>query len=731
MSHRPLFFALLSMLLAAGSAALADESAPGSDSQSRAEPEWNIPEIMVIGSKENVNALTGSGYFADVEEIQSQGYDDINRILRRAPGVSIREEDGYGLFPNISLRGVDSQRNNKVTIMEDGVPTAPATYAAPSAYYTPTAGRMHAVEVLKGTSQIRFGPHTTGGVINYISTPVPEGFRTHGWVGSDFNTGAGRMGYLIEGYFRRTDGFKRIDSTASLPGSDGTGFRRIDPSLKLFWEPDTEKYSRWELKVAGTDLDADETYLGLTDSDLSAKSNRRYAASRFDNIDTNQLRTYLRYTQALSEDFTVTTTGYYNRFRRNWFKLRGDGEDLVTETANGCWLGTSACTLDYRANRRNYYSTGLDINADWLTQTGSLDHNIQFGVRYHQDRIQRRQRNVEFQQDATGAITSRDADDDCSGGGSACRYQKAQAVSAYVQDRIDIGRLTLQPGVRFESVRGTVNKGPRDEDFTSQPDKNARVSAWSPGISGRIQLNDAVSVFGGVHRGVFIPGPNSLEKGIDVETSLGYEFGGRLVTGPFSGEITLFYTDFDDLLVVDNIGSGGAGDDENVGDVNAYGVEISAGVDAAEVFDWPFRNPWNLSVTLTEAELDGDSESTDNESIFSGGSDGNDVPYIPNYTVNLGTGIETEAFSLFLDANWVDSSYSTASNTTDPTDLNVGETDDYILLDLSGRVKVTENTALTFNIYNLADEEYIVSRHPIGPRAGLRRMFLVGAELGF
>ena len=51
---------------------------------------------------------------------------------------------------------------------------APAPYSEPAAYYTPRIGRMSGIEVLKGSSQVRFGPHTTGGVVNYLSTPFAE-----------------------------------------------------------------------------------------------------------------------------------------------------------------------------------------------------------------------------------------------------------------------------------------------------------------------------------------------------------------------------------------------------------------------------------------------------------------------------------------------------------------------------------------------------------------------------
>ncbi|HAN83725.1 MAG TPA: TonB-dependent receptor, partial [Verrucomicrobiales bacterium] len=109
-----------------------------------------LATVDVIGSSENVLGLTGSGAFIEAEDYQRKGITNIQQILRKVPGVYIREEDGFGNFPNISLRGGDGTRNEKVTVMEDGILTAPAAYSAPSAYYSPRAARMSGIEVLKG-----------------------------------------------------------------------------------------------------------------------------------------------------------------------------------------------------------------------------------------------------------------------------------------------------------------------------------------------------------------------------------------------------------------------------------------------------------------------------------------------------------------------------------------------------------------------------------------------------
>ena len=174
---------------------------------------YNLKEFVVVtkpmlGSKFQARNRTGSAYFLSPEEIAKLEYTDVIRMLRSVPGVNMYEEDGYGLRPNISLRGTKAERSERVSIMEDGVLAAPAPYSAPAAYYFPNAARMHAVEVLKGSSQVQYGPFTTGGAVNLVSTPIPDRFSgkvnfsygTNNTIKGHFNIGnrSRHFGYLVE-----------------------------------------------------------------------------------------------------------------------------------------------------------------------------------------------------------------------------------------------------------------------------------------------------------------------------------------------------------------------------------------------------------------------------------------------------------------------------------------------------------------------------------------------------
>jgi Fe(3+) dicitrate transport protein len=80
-----------------------------------------VESVTIIGAKEDVKDLAGSGAVISNEDLEKAMDTDIAKILSAIPGMYMRTEEGYGLRPNISIRGTAIERSGKVTIMEDGV----------------------------------------------------------------------------------------------------------------------------------------------------------------------------------------------------------------------------------------------------------------------------------------------------------------------------------------------------------------------------------------------------------------------------------------------------------------------------------------------------------------------------------------------------------------------------------------------------------------------------------
>ncbi|MCF6337991.1 MAG: TonB-dependent receptor [Gammaproteobacteria bacterium] len=725
-----------------------------------------LDKIRVIGNPANIKKIPGSAQVITKEDIRQQNYDDINRVLRKVPGVYVREEDGFGLFPSISLRGADTTRNAKITVMEDGVMMSPAPYTAPAAYYSPTAGRMSGLEVLKGSSQIKYGPHTTGGVINYLSTPIPtkekaylkstigsfNEQRTHAYAGNTFDAGdAGQFGVLLEGYRRQNDGFKKIDETDDFRNGDDTGFDKTDAMVKLSWEPASGMYQRFEFKYGTSELDANETYLGLSQADFNADPTRRYAASRFDNIKSDQKQTSLRWSVSPTDDIDVITTLYQTDFKRNWYKLRrinGDKLPGIIETpgtSQECMKGNVGCDITVRANNRKYQAQGVESVGYFRFGSDNVQHEVMAGIRLHQDEITRFQWDDIYVQADNGTITGM-----TSGvkGEAGNRFQQTKALALFVQDTIETGAWTFVPGIRYEQLDQTSKDSPDASPVTLQGvggakgrdgENNFSVSAYGMGTT--YEFNDRWTGFGGLHTGYSTPSPRGTRAGLDPETSTAFEIGARYTNAPqaFAAESTFFYTAFKDLIVIDNQGGTGTGIDENFGEVDTYGLEFALQYDAGLANKWGISNPTYLSVTYTNAEQKNDGNSTDAESIFSFGKKGNKVPYIPELTVSLGTGVETKKWGAFISGNYVSETYTSANNVggqvfmddqgQEIRDARYGKTDSYFTTDISTFYRINETVKLFSGVQNLFDEEYVVSRQPDGARGGLPQFVYAGIEM--
>jgi Fe(3+) dicitrate transport protein len=146
-----------------------------SGTASAEEPAPQVAEVVVV-SPERLEQIAGAATLLSAEDYERSQPFTINDVLRRVPGLYLRNEEGLGLRPNIGVRGLNPTRSSEVLLLEDGVPLAYAPYGDNASYYHPPVERFSGVEVLKGSAQIAFGPHTVGGVINYTTPDAPQDF---------------------------------------------------------------------------------------------------------------------------------------------------------------------------------------------------------------------------------------------------------------------------------------------------------------------------------------------------------------------------------------------------------------------------------------------------------------------------------------------------------------------------------------------------------------------------
>ncbi|HUP02014.1 MAG TPA: TonB-dependent receptor [Gemmatimonadota bacterium] len=713
-----------------------------------------LDRFRVVGEPEALTGIPGSAHVLGPEELnaQKQLYDDIHTILRQVPGITIQEEDAFGLRPNIGIRGTGSERSSKITVMEDGVLIAPAPYSAPSAYYFPVAGRMEAIEIRKGSSQIKYGPHTIGGALNLISSPIPgdltgiielEGGqdrtgKAHLEVGNSYE----HFGWLAETYQIRTDGFKRLD------GGGDTGFEIGDYLVKLRVnaDPDAERYHELELKLGRYDQTSNETYLGLTEADFASDPYRRYPASQQDVMDAEQTQVQLRHFARPVDGFDITTVLYRNDFDRNWYKLGrvgGEGiEELLDEPgrfANELAVIRGATSapdaLEVTAGIRSYYGEGVQSIAGLEFAGPAGRHEIELGGRYHADEEDRFQ-HADLYQMVDGRMVRTTAGAPGSGSN---QVSEARAWAYFAQDRVSFGRWTVTPGLRLETIDFTRTDYGADDPGRKAPSRvrESDVTAWIPGIGATFAVTPSWNLFGGVHKGFGPPGPGAEEE-TEPEESVNYELGARYDGSSIAAQVVGFYNDYENILGKATLASGaptGAGELFNGGAVDVTGLELSIDFDPLAGLRWTGASgtagasrgwslPVRLAYTYTDAEFRTSFES--DFEVWGAVEAGDELPYLPEHQLHASLGLKREPWSLRLEATHVDEMRTVAGSGPVPE----GEgTDPVTVWGLSGQLALNPWSSVFAGVQNLTEEAYVVARHPAGARPGLPRTLLAGVRI--
>ena len=605
---------------------------------------------------------------------------------------------------------------------------------------------MEAIEVLKGSSQVQYGPFTTGGAINLVSTPIPNSFsgkanisygskntfKSHTSVGSSWK----HFGYMVEYLRYQSDGFKKYEDHAAK------GFKRNDIIAKIRVKTDHVKgvNHALELKFGYADENSDETYVGLSADDFKKTPFLRYAGSQMDKLKTDHRQWVATYLLTFSNKLKITTNAYYNYFHRNWYKLndvragitskekRSIADVLVDPETNIRYFDILTGKTDreeeallVRANNRTYRSRGIQTRAEYRFNLNEFFFDLEFGLRYHADEEDR------FQWDDSYSMKNKKMVLFMEGihGTNANRVTSANALAGYLLAKLRYDAWTVTAGLRYEDV-DLLKKDYTKEDLARsgkvriETPNHARVLI--PGVGLHYQLMPAASVFFGIHKGFAPPSAELYQK---PESSVNMELGTRVAIGNFRAELIGFYNNYSNMLGSDLAASGGAGTLEqfNVGEARVKGAEFLVQYQPLPK-NCNVRLPLQVSYTYTDTEIRNSFESHSWGNVVRG----DEIPYIFKHALNMQLGIECKWFYANIGTRY------NSDMRTSPGQGTIAEREKVpanLIFDASLNVFVNKYLTVRLNAINLTNRVYLTSRHPAGLRAGHPFGIYAGANVQF
>ena len=715
-----------------------------------------LDPVVIVGDR--AKYIAGSGQYINTLKIEKLNQPNVNNVLRIVPGVNVRDEEGFGLRPNIGLRGTPVNRSAKITLMEDGILIAPAPYADPSAYYFPTFSRMQGIEVLKGSSQIKYGPYTIGGAINLLSTGIPNTFKGFAQVGyGSFGTNQQRIwvgdsrkniDYVFEINRMASSGFK------VLQNGENTGFDRRDVMGKIRWHTDEDAKIPQSvmLKMVASVEEGNETYLGLTYEDFQTNRLSRYAATQKDILDMNHNHLSLTHTISPVEGLKFHTTAYYSYTYRDWARVNSiAGQSLNNILQNPASLanayqvmtGNANGAIDYQSAERNFFSKGIQTNAQYLFVKNDWTHKIQFGIRYHLDQADR------FATRSTYNMTNGTMILSAAGikGNQENQIRNGQSLATFLNYDISFKRLKVSPGVRYENIHFNFqNYGTADNARLGTVLRSAenQLTVILPGIGLHYWLNENMNLLGGVHKGFSPPGMPSVTATsgqAKMETSVNYELGYHFEKNGYTAQVVGFYNNYSNILGSDNMSGGGAGTGDmfNAGNANIQGIEISFEGNLLSNKNNPsgISFPVSLAYTFTDARFQ--------ETFINEGGDwgigrinqGDRIPFITPHLLTANVGMSNQKFDITLSSRFtgITRVKPGAGSPIIPTDLvkyaDVNALAEFLIIDLSTNYDVTKSLTAFATINNLTNSKAIVANLPQGYRPNMPLSFNTGLKIRF
>lgn len=679
----------------------------------------------------SIENLPGSYSVLTQAQIEARAPFSIVETIREISGLHVVAEDVAGTHLNIGMRGLNPRRSSRTLLLEDGAPTVFfAPYADPSSHYSTPLERVERVEVLKGSGQILYGPQTMGGMINFVTRPVP----TQGATGS-VKVSAGQQAYQ-DAHFNLGTGTENGGVMLDVLKKRGDGIRAEhhfdiqDVALKAQLKINSEQRITGKFSAFKENSLFSET--GLTAAEYTAsryKGSFDQAEDAMERFNMDRKTAQLVHEWDLNKNTKLSTQFYHSKIDRQSQRSRDFEEDD----------GVYGMALDeYAIRPRHYEFFGIEPKLEIKHNAFGLKNQAILGFRYHAEKIDRRK----FEGDAFNDTT--EADERLSA--------KIKAISYYAQNTFISGDWTITPGLRLEDVTSRKNLYSSSTGAAFDTlESNLTTSKLQalPGLGWTWNGLSGTTVFGGMHRGFAPPRPdrdiddNTLQK-VRPELSTTTELGvrtGLLKSGHL--EATVFNMDISDIVVQ----SGGIF--RNEGRAQHTGFEFSGKFNLGELAGQKNHYFASLAYThlMTAKFKDSGQVGGEGEDGYGSYQAGNRLPYAPKHALAMNLSYEgSEGLQARVGVTYVSQQFAGTNNDRGTTaEGYCGDVDGASQADCGLYGEIPSLTLYNASISyapkgqkvsyflsgeNLTNKKYFASRAN-GLQAGRGRMVVAGLRYAF
>lgn len=671
---------------------------------------------------ETVHKHAGARTIFDRKRLDETAATSIREALKQIPGVQAQDSSGTGgsdVSLNIGVRGLASRLSPRSTVLVDGVPLSFAPYGQPQLSLAPVSiGNIESVDVVRGAGSVRFGPQNVGGIINFATRSIPQDFSGTVSLTSEYASGTDQVklspNLFVGGTLDNGLGLALLYS-----GTKGNGYREANNKIDIddvmlksayqFNDKDSVALNLHHYEGRG-EMPEGLTQAQYAENPYQSSGEKNYFAGRRTDVS-------LRYNHKDEKNNFEVLSYYIDSFRTS---------NLETTLANGDKRLDSA--------PRDYKVYAIEPRYSRIYELGNTQNEVTVGYRYlKEESSEFAGRTASY---AAGSSVPDFAPRSSSKGGT-----KAHAV--YIDNRMELGRWTITPGVRFESIETHNNFTGYSKGQPNTVYPKIDSDEFLPSLSVMYSANENWNIF--ANAGVSF-GPQqynqlattdsktnvafSTLEGLNPEKSKNYEIGTKYLGNGLNAEFTVFYLDFDKELFLDrDAGSNGVW--TNLGATSHKGVETGISYDFGQLSDALEGLKVYGNYTFTKAVAE------------AGQFKDKDLPFYSRHVGNVGLGYTVDKWSLNADmfAQSKQHSPNNPSNkniyqTEESADGKYGDIPGYTTFalrtsyDLSSQVK---GLKIAGGIKNVFDKQYFTRSTDStgGKYVGLPRTFYLQTSFDF